>query len=176
MGSAADDLDPRIYVACLAAYNGGQLHGRWIRVGDEVGAVWDEIAAMLAASPVAGAEEHAIHDHEGFGGLDIAEYASIERVVALASFLRARGRLGALVLAVFGGDVAAATRALDEQYRGCFASLADSIQDLTEETVEIPEPLRPYIDYEAMARDARLNGEVFTVETGPDQVHVFWSV
>lgn len=79
------------------------------------------------------------------------------------------------MLQVVGGDIAAATRALDEQYRGCFASRADCFKDLTEETVEIPEALRLHIDYEAMARDATLNGEVFAVETARDEVHVFRS-
>ncbi len=46
---------------------------------------------------------------------------------------------------------------------------------MTEETRTIPEALRLYIDWEAMARDARLNGEVFAVETAHDEVHVFWS-
>jgi antirestriction protein len=174
MGQAADDLAPRIYVACLAAYNSGVLHGAWIEVEDE-DAVWAAIRAMLKASPEPFAEEFAIHDYEGFGGVEVAEYASIGRVVEIAAFLRARGRLGALVLEEVGGDLEAASAALDDQYRGVFASLADCFQELTEETTAIPETLRLYIDYEAMARDARLNGEVFTVETAPDAVHVFWT-
>ena len=175
MGQAAQTLEPRIYVACLAAYNNGWLHGAWIDVGDDVDAVWAQIAAMLKTSPVAGAEEHAIHDYEGFGGVEIAEYASIARVVEIAAFLHARGNLGALVLDHLEGDIEAAATAMDEQYRGVFERLADCFQALTEETVEIPEPLALYIDYEAMARDAQLNGEVFTVETAHDEVHVFWS-
>ena len=137
--------------------------------------MWAAIRAMLKASPEPLAEEFAIHDHEGFGGVEIGEFASIGRVVEIAAFLRARGRLGALVLAEVGGDLDAAVSALDEQYRGVFASLADCFQDLTEETTAIPETLRFYIDYEAMARDARLNGEVFTVETAHHEVHVFWA-
>ncbi|NQE65337.1 hypothetical protein E1H18_1118 [Caulobacter sp. RHG1] len=180
MGQAVDDLGfgvvaPRIYVACLAAYNAGVLHGAWIDVESDAEAVWAAIRSMLEASPEPMAEEFAIHDHEGFGGVEIAEYAGIARVVEIAGFLRARGRLGALVLAEVGGDLEAAETALEDQYRGCFSSLADSFQELTEETVEIPQALRLYIDYEAMARDARLNGEVFTVETAPDAVHVFWT-
>lgn len=174
MGQAADDLAPRIYVACLAAYNSGVLHGAWVAVDDE-DAAWAAIRAMLKASPEPMAEEFAIHDYDGFGGVEIAEYASIGKVVQIADFLRARGRLGALVLVEVGGDLDAAVAALDDQYHGVFASLADCFQDLTEETTAIPENLRLYIDYEAMARDARLNGEVFTVETRRDQVHVFWT-
>jgi antirestriction protein len=166
MGQAADDLAPRIYVACLAAYNSGRLHGAWIEVEEE-DAVRAAIAAMLRASPETVAEEFAIHDHEGFGGVEIPEYASIANVVEIAAFLRARGMLGALVLAEVG-DLDAASRALDEQYHGAFASLAECLQDLTEETTVIPESLRLYIDYEAMARDARLNGELFTVQTAQD--------
>lgn len=133
------------------------------------------VAAMLAASPVVGAEEYAIHDHEGFGGLEIGEQAGIDRVVEIAAFLRARGRLGALVAEHFCGDLEAAALALDEDYRGVFSTLADCYQEMTEETVTIPQALALYIDWEAMARDAQLNGEVFTVQAAHDEVHVFWS-
>lgn len=175
MGQAVDDLEPRIYVACLAAYNSGRLHGAWIDVEDDAEVVRAAIAAMLKASPEPMAEEWAIHDYDGFGGVEIGEYAGIDRVVEIAAFLRARGALGALVLAELNGDLGAAVGALDEQYHGVFASLAHCLQDLTEETTAIPENLRLYIDYEAMAQDARLNGELFTVETGTDAVHVFWT-
>jgi len=175
MGYPAEKLEPRIYVACLAAYNNGRLHGAWIDVDDDADAVRDAINVMLKASPVRGAEEYAIHDYEGFGGVEIAEYAGIDKVVAIAVFLRARGVLGALVLEHVCGDLEAAASALDERYHGVFASLADCVQEMTEETTAIPETLRNYIDWEDMARDVRLNGDVFTVETAHDEVHVFWS-
>lgn len=41
----------RICVACLAGYNNGVLHGRWIDAGQEGDAIRDEIAAMLEAPP-----------------------------------------------------------------------------------------------------------------------------
>lgn len=42
---------PRIYVACLASYNNGVLHGRWIDLaGLDVDGVQDEIAEMLRES------------------------------------------------------------------------------------------------------------------------------
>lgn len=173
VGQAAENLEPRIYVACLAAYNNGWLHGAWIDVEDDAETVRARIGAMLKASPIAGAEEYAIHDHEGFGGLEIAEYAGIDRVVAIGAFLRERGMLGALVLMHLDGDLDQAVEALDERYHGVFKRLADCFQDLTEETTVIPENLRYYIDYEAMARDAVLNGEIFTIETAHDEVHVF---
>ena len=58
--TAAPRPQPRIYVACLAAYNAGHLHGRWIEATtpDEV---MVEVRAMLADSPLPEAEEWAIH-------------------------------------------------------------------------------------------------------------------
>ena len=49
------------------------------------------------------------------------------------------------------------------------------MQELTEETA-IPEHLRFYIDWQAMARDAEISGDVFTVRTAHDEVHVFAGV
>lgn len=174
MSSAADRLSPRIYVACLAAYNAGYLHGAWIDVEYEETVV-AAITAMLSAAPIAGAEEFAIHDYDGFGGVNIGEYEPISRVVEIASLLRERGQLGALALDHLGGSIDDANAALDDGYRGAYESLADYLQELREETVAIPEPLRLYIDYEAMARDAELSGEVFTLRTSHDEIHVFWA-
>jgi len=166
--------EPRIYVACLAAYNNGYLHGRWIDASQDAEAIQAEISAMLKASPIPGAEEWAIHDYEGFGGTELSEYSGIDRVVALAAFIDERGELGAKVLEHFGGDIDQAEAAFDE-YVGSFRSLADYAQDLTEQTTDISPTLDHYIDYEAMARDMEINGDVFTVELGFEDVHVFWS-
>ena len=87
---------PRIYAACLASYNAGILHGRWIEVTDPDEMV-EAVAAMLAASPETGAEEWAIHDYEGFESASLSEYASFETVCALAEFIGGHGRLGAKV-------------------------------------------------------------------------------
>ncbi|WP_273241477.1 antirestriction protein ArdA [Hyphomonas atlantica corrig.] len=51
---------PRIYVACLAAYNNGRLHGAWIDA-TEPDEMMQGVRAMLAASPEPGAEEWSIH-------------------------------------------------------------------------------------------------------------------
>lgn len=63
---------------------------------------------------------------------------------------------------------------MEENYAGEYRSLAEFAQELTEQSVEIPESLQFYIDYERMARDLEVN-DVMTVETGFEQVHVFWS-
>jgi hypothetical protein len=56
--------DPRLYFACLAAYNAGHLHGVWVDFysGITPEEVEEAITAMIKASPVPDAEEWAIHD------------------------------------------------------------------------------------------------------------------
>lgn len=167
------DTQPRIYVACLAAYNSGILHGAWIDATQGAWGIWEEVQAMLARSPIPDAEEHAIHDYEGFAGAIIGEYEGFEEVAALAEFITEHGALGGALLNHFGGDLDEAREAIDEHYHGCHASLADYMQELTEETTTIPQALRYYIDWRAMARDAEMSGDFFTIETGFEETHVF---
>lgn len=166
------DADIRIYMACLAAYNNGILHGRWIDADQDPDDVRAEITAMLKSSPVPGAEEYAIHDYEGFEGARIEEYTGIEEVCALAEFISAHGRLGAELIGYFG-DIESARNALEDSYAGEYRSLADFAQEITEETTEIPENLAFYIDWERMGRDLAIS-DVLAIETGCECVHVFW--
>ncbi len=64
---------------------------------------------------------------------------------------------------------------MEENYSGCYKSLADYAEELTEDTSQIPESLAYYIDYERMGRDMELNGDVYTIEAAYDEEHVFWS-
>ncbi len=162
----------RIYVACLAAYNNGYLHGAWIDADQKPWELFNDISTMLNASPIAGAEEWAIHDYEGFEGVSIAEYEGLESVSAKAAFICEHGRLGAEVIS-HTGSIEEARTALDDGYLGQYDSLADYVQDVTEESVSIPESLQYYIDWQAMARDVELSGDLFTVETAFDEVHIF---
>ena len=62
-------LKPMIYVACLAAYNAGHLHGEWLDAAREAAEIQEDIRAILQSSPVDSGGDFAIHDYEGFGDL-----------------------------------------------------------------------------------------------------------
>lgn len=163
----------RIYVACLAAYNNGILHGAWIDAEQDAYGLYAEVRAMLAASPVEDAEEWAIHDHEGFEGASVSEYMGLEQVAELAAFIAEHGVIGGKLVEHFH-DLGDARRAIEDAYAGAYRSLADFAEEITEGTSQIPENLRYYIDYDRMARDLEIS-DVFVIETGFEQVHVFWS-
>lgn len=165
---------PRIYVACLAAYNNAKLHGRWIEATTPED-IQIQVRKMLAVSPEPLAEEWAIRDHEGFEGCDLSEYASFQTVCELADFIEEHGEIGAKIYEYFGGDLSDARAAFDD-YAGEYASKAEFAEQLFDETgAEIPASLQYYIDWKSLGRDMELNGEIMSVELGFEEVHIFWS-
>ena len=164
--------EPKIYVADLAAYTNGKLHGVWINALAELDDIFDIIKTMLASSPERHAEEYAIHDYEGFDGCSLSEYQSVESVRDIAMFLNEYPDIGGELLAYFDNDIKQAQDAAVEQYQGCYDSLADYAQVITEDTTSIPNHLQYYIDYERMARDMEMGGEIFMLKHNQG-IHVF---
>ena len=166
--------DIRIYVADLAAYNNGKLHGVWINATDDLDDIWAQINEMLASSPEGFAEEYAIHDHEGFDGYSLGEYEGIEAVHEVACFIEEYPDFAGELLNHFS-DLDEARSMAEDNYCGCYSSIADYAQELTEGTGEIPQHLEHYIDYESMGRDMEMSGNIFTIEVGYQEVHIFYS-
>jgi antirestriction protein len=147
--------NPKIYVACLAAYNNGHLHGSWLDVDDSIE---ESIRLMLSKSPIANAEEWAIHDYEGFGSCTIDEYENLDVLKQKALFISQHSTVGEEVLAYCGGDLKDAERMI-ENYIGEYDSEIDFARYIFEECHEtkVPEYLRYYFDYEMYARDLFIN-------------------
>lgn len=167
--------DIRLYIADLAAYNAGELHGIWINITHELEDIQEQIREMLAQSSMPNSEEFAIHDYEGFEGYQVGEYDDLKTLHQIGNFIAEFPDLGGEVLSHFNGNLDEARGALEDQYRGCYSSLSDFAQELTEETTDIPQSLEGYIDYERVARDLETGGDVFTIETSFEKVHVFWN-
>lgn len=170
-----DTVTPKIHIACLAAYNNGILHGIWIPANEGTDTIHVTIYNVLKTSPIPNAEEWAIHDYEGFGDLRIPEHCSVEKVTAMADLITKHGELAAEVLNHTDMDFEYAKKLLTEGYIGVYDSVADYAEQLTEDTIRIPSQLAYYIDYEAMARDMELNGDIFTLKAPNNQVHIFWN-
>ena len=164
----------RIYVACLATYNNGKLHGVWIDACLDIDQIQEQVNEMLASSPEEDAEEWAVHDYEGYGSYSMSEYEGLETAHEIACFISEHGEVAAELLGHFS-DLAEAQKAMEENYAGCHDSVADFAEELTTDTTEIPESLAYYIDYEKMGRDMELSGDIFAIETGYREVHIFWN-
>lgn len=172
----ADAQSPRIYVACLAAYNTGRLHGQWIDANQSPEELAEDVKAMLAASPVPHAEEFAVHDYEGFGGAKVDEHASLKSVAELAALVVDYGDAAVAALAYFAG-LEEAREAVTERYQGSASSLAEWAETYLDESGQletVPDAFRSYIDFERYATDLQLGGEIVAVEHN-GAVHVFGS-
>lgn len=163
---------PRIYVACLASYNAGKLHGRWIDATD-ADVIREEIQKMLAESDEPIAEEWAIHDYENFGGLSISEYEDIDKVAELGALIEEHGEAFA-VFADHEGVEYATVESFNEAYCGEWDSEKDYAENIFDELYahEVPEHLQNYIDYEAFARDLFISDN-YSARGESGQLYVF---
>ena len=171
----------RIYVASLADYNAGRLHGRWIEVSSGAADIHSEIADMLAESSEDIAEDWAIHDYEGFEPLKISEWHEVENLAAIANGVEQHGELFLHVLDYLGDTkhIDEATQCLNEQYQGSADTLAAWAEDFMHETSSdaikaLPSVLQFCIDWDQVAREFERSGDVFGIRVD-DSVHVFWS-
>jgi len=162
---------PRIYVACLAAYNSGILYGEWIRADQTSDDIRDEIQTMLAASPIKGSEEWAIHSFEGFCDKTLSEYEDLDTVANLAEFIIKHGDLGGALLGEY--SVEEAEVLLEDHYHGAYDSEVDFTYTIFEDCYAgaIPENLMCYFDYVAFTRDLFMC-DYFSVEAC-NKMHVF---
>ncbi len=179
---AEPNPSPAIYVASLADYNNGVLHGTWLDAARDPEVIHADIDAMLARSRDPGAEEWAIHDFEQFGSWKVHEHDSIERVSRIARNIAEHGYAYAAWVDVFDGEEASLdTDSFSEAYLGHFDSVQDYVEHMADdlgyeqELAKLPEYLQAYtrIDYAALARDLELSGEVAAVRDPTGGVWLF---
>jgi antirestriction protein len=168
--------EPRIYVACLAAYNNGRLHGEWIDADQSADELHEAVARMLAASPQPGAEEWAIHDYEGFGSLRLCEYESLERVAAIAAGIAEHGDAFSAWLSYDESQDVTDMQSFEDAYRGEWDSLRAYAEDYAESTgmydaAEKAGSSYVVVDIDMLTRD--LDIELYTVESDHGTVYVF---
>jgi antirestriction protein len=174
--STTEICTPRIYVASLADYNAGNLHGCWIDADQPADAIREQIKQMLAESEEPIAEEWAIHDYEGFGSYSLSEWTDIDTVAEIASLIGEHGELFAELIAHFG-DLQDAKRWMADGYRGEWNSLTEYAEQLIDDCYSdtlkgLPDFIRYHIDFEGIGRDMELSGDIFTIELN-HKVHVF---
>lgn len=147
---------PQIYIACLAAYNSGYLHGSWVTVDGDVDDLEQAIEEIIKTSPVEDAEEWAIHDYQGWEGIHLDENESLDRLVELAKLIQEHGKAFALYCQHYGDDATAEN--FTNYFRGVYESEEDFVQEMWEEEGKLKELEKlgvtvSYINWEAIARD-----------------------
>lgn len=174
-----DEETPKIYVACLSAYNAGYLHGLWIDGTQQPEDIEDDIKWMLSWSPVADTEscdEWAIHDYEFWQGIQLSEYEDIERVSELAQLLEEHGKAYAVYFQHYGNNYAT-EEDFKDRYLGEYEDEKDFVYQMWEECGKIQqlEELNIpsfYIDWKAIVQDWFIDS-YFSIEVGLRETYVF---
>lgn len=130
------------------------------------------------SEPYPSAEEWAIHDFEGFGGIPVPEYVSIEKVAALAEAIVHYGPDVVAAYVVYcGGLQYADLDEIGDRYVGTYDSVEEYIDEAFSDLLNQLEnaernyyggrrnhvSMVHYIDKEAFARDMELNGDIYVV-------------
>lgn len=168
-----DNLRPKIYVACLAAYNNSYLHGCWINADRDINDIHNEIESMLANSPVENAEEWAIHDFDCFGDISLDEYESLDTVNSLAQLIVEHDLVAGKLFEYYGNNIDEVERTLEENYHGAWDSKMDFAESLFNDCYsnEIPENILFYIDYQKFSDDLFID-DYFSINVN-HEIHVF---
>ena len=157
-----------IYVAPLASYSRGHDTGEWITVVEDESALRASIARLLTRDPYSTSEsDWAIHDYRGFYGVDLGEHPALPDLVKAVELIGVFGEMAAKLIDHFCGDVREAERHLNDKYLGCYASLDDYAREVVDSQLQgqtIPDVVAAYVDYDSMAADWLLGGEIFTIE------------
>jgi antirestriction protein len=165
MKNQEKQTSPRIYVACLAAYSAGQLHGEWMNADREANEIQADIKSMLERSPESSAEEWAVHDYEGFHSVSLSEWPDIELVSTVAKLIVAHGEPFSIWYQNQDGsnfEISELEEIFLERWQGSFESETDFAFKLIEESgqlSELPTWAQNYFDYESYARDLHLGGD-----------------
>jgi antirestriction protein len=168
---------PRIYVACLSAYNNGKLHGEWIDCDRDSDEIMDDIKAMLSRSPmneIEVCEEWSIHDYENFQGVTIGENEDLDRISELAQKLEKHGEAFAAYLDHYNFED---IDSFEDRYQGCYKSKQDFAEEQYEENgmtkqIEAAGLKSIYIDFETIARDMFIDG-YSGIDRGHETLYVF---
>jgi len=168
-GGIMSDCTPRIWVGCLAAYNAGTLHGEWIDcTGQDADDLGEEVARILASSPIPHAEEFAIMDHENLGRC--GEFTSLEEIARRADCVTSHDDVGLAYLMMCDElGVDPNPDSVEGAHRGVWGSWGEYCEDLAygcydlDELLDTDGPLgslAAYVSFnaEAFARDHLADG------------------
>ncbi len=185
-GDDADGSGPRVWIASLADYTNGYLHGRWVAADRDAEDLQAAVARILATSPARRhgeeAEEWAVHDYEGFEDdvtRVLGEWPSLKDLSKVARGIAEHGlAYGAWVAYVGRVDDELVDR-FEEFYRGDWGSLTDYAEDYLQNIDfyrfldDLPDDIRQYVsvDVEQYAED--LACELHVADTPEGGVWVF---
>ena len=144
--------DAQIYVACLASYNSGVLHGEWITPKADKEELKEQIEKILKSSPIEDAEEFAIHDYNDFPNL--GEYPGLDKIIQVQEAIDEHG--ADVVQAFLENWSVEDLDHVGDAYYGKYDNFTEFAEQLAHDTIEglnDNSELSRYFNYQAYERD-----------------------
>ena len=143
-------METRIYVACLASYNNGDLFGKWIDLQEmeDVDALREEIQGMLKLSPAPGAEEWRVDDSEGLPRSLRGEWPDLDLLMEYAENVASVDDPEAYKACCENQHSVCSIEEFQEVFMGHYNSGPDFAEEYYHERGEELGPLEGYIDWE----------------------------
>ncbi|WP_196599055.1 antirestriction protein ArdA [Pectinatus frisingensis] len=158
-------MELKIYLTNLGKYNEGELVGKWIDVLEQPD--WQEELKSIGVADNTGYEDFFITDYEtDIKGLKISEYESLQHLDDIAEQINSIEDCDheAFNAACEAWGLSDALEAMQKEDYGFYLGISDDDElghYLVDEGlfgVEVPEALENYLDYEAIGRDASMDG------------------
>jgi antirestriction protein len=174
---------PQVWVASLADYNNGTVHGVWLNAAQDEAALQAAINTMLAASPLTTAtgepaEEWAIFDHDGFGRLRIDEHDSLRWISLVGKGIALHGlAFAAYADVVEEEDLLAG---FESDYLGHYNSLHAYVEQLVNDIgydrildANLPASIHPYVKIDITATAHDLSRDLHVLPAADGGVWIF---
>lgn len=161
----------QIYIACLASYNSGILHGKWIIPSSDEAELQEQINEVLKTSRQPYADEWAVHDYAYFP--DLGEYPSVEDICKVQDAIEINGYELVNAYLKYNNDIDSLEN-IEDSYIGHYDSFKEYAENYVHDCDSfnnIPEHLQYYFDYESYARD--LEQDYYVVESTNYGVYIF---
>jgi antirestriction protein len=175
------ELHPCIWIGSLADYNAGRLHGEWLDAAVDAIDLQAAIKRILASSREPSAEEWGIFDYDDFGAFHVDEHEALDQVAVVARGIVEFGPAFAAWAEIHEGNPDMLAQ-FEDCFMGTYESPADWAREVLESSDievtldrEIPADLRAYIqfDYDGLAYDARLGGDIHIEDAPEGKVWIF---
>lgn len=179
--------DPQIWIASLADYVNGRLHGAWVNASQTPDELEAAARTILATSPEPAAEEWAIHDYDGFGILHLDEYESLQTVSIIARGIAQHGPAFAAWIDHVHGNRETITETMIEDFAyDTYLGHYDTVEAWAEELCielgytelagrDLPATIASYltIDHAMLARDMQAGGDITVIQADNGGVWIY---
>lgn len=173
---------PRVWIASLADYNDGRLHGEWVDAAVDGNDLIRAAQRIVDTSPEPGAEEWAIFDYDNFGTYRVGEYEDLPTVATVARGISKFGPAFAFWAEESEAHIDDMEVGFEDAFMGFYESRDDFLDTMLDdlganEAIEkhVPQWLVAHIsiDRDGLIRDVQAAGDIH-IEDGPEGgIYVF---